>query len=75
MDVVAVIVAADDVMRGKPDPEGYRRVLEALGDGLAPTDVVAFEDTEAGIASALGAGLRCVAVAARSPMRGSPRPT
>jgi beta-phosphoglucomutase len=62
VDAVAVIVAADDVMRGKPDPDGYRRVLEALGDGLAPTDVVAFEDTEAGIASALGAGLRCVAV-------------
>jgi beta-phosphoglucomutase-like phosphatase (HAD superfamily) len=29
---------------------------------LAPDDVVAFEDTEAGVAAALGAGLRCLAV-------------
>lgn len=32
-----------------------------LGDGLAPADVVAFEDTEAGVAAARGAGLRCLA--------------
>lgn len=61
-DVVGVLVAADDVTHGKPHPEGYLRALEALGDGLAPGDVVAFEDTEAGIASARSAGLRCIAV-------------
>jgi len=60
-DAVGVLVAADDVTRGKPDPEGYLRALEALAD-LEPADVVAFEDTEAGIASARAAGLRCVAV-------------
>ena len=59
---VSALVAADDVERGKPDPEGYTRVLAALGDDLAPGEVVAFEDTEAGIASARGAGLRCLAV-------------
>jgi beta-phosphoglucomutase len=61
-DAIGVLVAADDVTRGKPDPEGYLRALEALGGDLEPADVVAFEDTEAGIASARGAGLRCVAV-------------
>jgi beta-phosphoglucomutase len=59
---VTAVVTADDVSRGKPDPEGYRLALEALGDGLAARDVVAFEDTEAGVASATGAGLRCLAV-------------
>ena len=59
---VTALVAADDVSRGKPDPEGYRRALGALGDGLAPAEVVAFEDTEAGVAAARGAGLRCLAV-------------
>ena len=59
---VTAVVTADDVRRGKPDPEGYRLALEALGHGLAPQDVVAFEDTEAGVASATGAGLRCLAV-------------
>ncbi len=61
-DVVAHIVAADDVTNGKPDPEGYLRMVELLGDGLRPAEAVAFEDTEAGIASALGAGLRCIGV-------------
>jgi HAD superfamily hydrolase (TIGR01509 family) len=61
-DAVGVIVTAEDVTRGKPDPEGYLRALAALGVGIAPGDVVAFEDTEAGIASACDAGLRCFAV-------------
>ncbi len=61
-DVITAVVAADDVARGKPHPEGYVRALDALGNRLAPIDVVAFEDTEAGIAAARGAGLRCLAV-------------
>lgn len=65
--VVTAIVAADDVTRGKPDPQGYVRALAALGDGLAPSDVVAFEDTEAGVASARAAGLRCLAVRGTHP--------
>ena len=32
-----------------------------------PPDVVAFEDTEAGVASALAAGLRCLAVRGTHP--------
>ena len=67
LDAIAVIVAADDVDRGKPDPQSYRRVLERLGGGLVPEEVVAFEDTEAGVAAALGAGLRCVAVRGTHP--------
>lgn len=57
---VTTIVAADDVEQGKPHPEGYELALERLG--VAAADAVAFEDTEAGVASARAAGLRCVAV-------------
>jgi beta-phosphoglucomutase len=56
------IVPAEDVARGKPDPEGYRRALELLDGDLDPGDVLVFEDTEAGIASARAAGMRVVAV-------------
>ena len=59
---VSVLVAADDVERGKPDPEGYLRAIAALDGDLSPDEVVAFEDTEAGVASAKAAGLYCVAV-------------
>lgn len=64
---VSLIVAAEDVGRGKPDPAGYLRALELLGAGLRPSDVVAFEDTEAGVSSAKAAGLRCVAVLGTQP--------
>lgn len=61
-DCFRVVVAADDVAHGKPHPEGYVRAVAALDAGLDPGEVVAFEDTEAGIAAAKGAGLVCVAV-------------
>jgi beta-phosphoglucomutase len=51
------IVSADDVDNGKPDPEGYLRVL-GFFEGLEPQDVLVFEDTEAGVASAKAAGMR-----------------
>ena len=59
-DAIKTIVAADDVDRGKPHPEGYRKALERLG--IAASEAVAFEDTEAGVASAKAAGVRCLAV-------------
>jgi len=62
-----VIVAAEDVERGKPDPAGYARAVELLGRRLLPSEVVALEDTEAGVASAKAAGLRCVAVLGTHP--------
>src|SRR5712691_2626146 len=52
------IVSSDDVVHGKPDPEGYVQTLRLLGE---PQSALVFEDTEAGIASAKGAGLRVIA--------------
>jgi beta-phosphoglucomutase len=64
---VQVIVAAGDVEEGKPDPAGYAQAVELLGQALDPSEVVAFEDTEAGVASAKVAGLQCVAVLGTHP--------
>ena len=55
------IVSSDDVVEGKPDPEGYLKALELL-DGGAPGDVLGIDDTEAGVASAKAAGMRVFAV-------------
>ncbi len=57
----AVLVSADDVRRGKPDPEGYLRAAALLG--VAPERCVAVEDAPAGIAAARAAGAATVAVA------------
>jgi HAD superfamily hydrolase (TIGR01509 family) len=57
-DATEVIVAMEDVSRGKPAPDGYVRALELLGVSTA----VAIEDSPPGIAAARAAGLRCAAV-------------
>jgi beta-phosphoglucomutase len=57
---LSTIVTADDVAQGKPHPEGYLLAIERLGVDAARA--IAFEDTEAGVASAKDAGLRCIAV-------------
>jgi len=66
---VAFAVTAEDVPRGKPDPAGYLRALELLqraGDSadrlIHPHEVVAVEDSPAGLAAAAAAGLRTLAV-------------
>ena len=60
-DSFAVLVTADDVGTGKPDPEGYLRAAARLG--VAAADAVGFEDSPAGVAAVRAAGMRCVAVA------------
>jgi beta-phosphoglucomutase len=60
LDVFEVIVSAEDVTQGKPDPEGYLLALRRLR--LEAADAVAIEDSPPGIAAAKAAGLRCVAV-------------
>ncbi|MEV0581958.1 HAD-IA family hydrolase [Nonomuraea sp. NPDC050310] len=56
-----VLVTAEDVEHGKPDPEGYLRAARLLE--ADPATCVVFEDTPAGIAAAKAAGMRCVGVA------------
>lgn len=62
-DSVAFIIAADDTIACKPDPAPYRAGLDALAKLGHGGGVVAIEDSPGGIRSAVGAGVRCVAVA------------
>jgi HAD superfamily hydrolase (TIGR01509 family) len=57
-----VIVAAEDVARSKPAPDGYRSAAAALG--LAPSECLVVEDSVAGIAAGRSAG--CLVVACRA---------
>jgi beta-phosphoglucomutase len=66
----AVVVSGEDVRRGKPDPEGYRRALDALAKktpGLRATGSVAIEDAPTGVEAAKAAGLRVVALTQSRP--------
>ncbi len=64
-DAFSVIVAAEDVQAGKPDPEGFLRALGALGGAaraIAPADCLVVEDSLAGLEAATRAGMRRLAV-------------
>ena len=64
-EVFATVVTSDDVRHGKPHPEGYeiaRARLDGLAPGLRAAEVTVLEDTEAGVAAAKAAGMRCLAV-------------
>lgn len=70
---VPVIVAAGETPRSKPHPDPYARALERLcqeghlPQGTDPTLVVAIEDSEWGLQSARGAGLRTVGLTTSYP--------
>ena len=53
-----LLVGAEDVTAGKPDPEGYLRAAEGLG--CNPADCVVVEDTAAGVEAGLRAGAAVV---------------
>jgi sugar-phosphatase len=55
-----VLVAADEIAHGKPDPEGYLTAASRLG--WPPPSCVVIEDAPAGIAAARAAGMGCVAL-------------
>jgi len=61
------IVSAEDVTRGKPEPEIFLKALDALnashnGAPIAADDCVVIEDSKEGIKGARRAGMKCLAV-------------
>jgi mannitol-1-/sugar-/sorbitol-6-phosphatase len=54
-DLVSVVVSAEDVTAGKPDPEGYLAACDRLE--VDPADVAAFEDSVSGVTAAVNAGI------------------
>ncbi|HEX4964087.1 MAG TPA: HAD family phosphatase [Thermoanaerobaculia bacterium] len=70
LDRFKVLVTAEDVTEGKPDPEGYLKALESLNAHpplperlLHPHEVLAVEDSPAGLAAAAEVGFPTLGVA------------
>ena len=62
-DLFSFVVTSDDVLEGKPHPEGYRVALGVLRGSvtdLQPGQVAVIEDTEAGVLAAKAAGMYCL---------------
>lgn len=67
-----VVVAAQDVVKGKPDPEAYLTALARLNrlapaKPVGPPECLVIEDSRHGVAAATAAGMRCLAVATSYP--------
>ncbi|MEU0075751.1 HAD family hydrolase [Streptomyces sp. NPDC006332] len=69
LDAVGILpktlIAADDITRGKPDPEPY--LLAARQLGVDPARCVVFEDAPAGLQAGRAAGMTTVALATTHP--------
>jgi beta-phosphoglucomutase len=56
-----IMVLAEDVRAGKPDPAPYQQALAELH--ITPERAIAFEDSPSGVKSATGAGMETVGIA------------
>ena len=65
-DAFEVIVTADDVKHGKPNPEGYLLALSKLNQNaesaIEPSQCIVIEDSHWGLEAAVAAGMRPIAV-------------
>ena len=62
----STIIAAEDVINGKPHPEGFQKALSGLQNhqpNLNASEVVGIEDSYRGIPSVKAAGMKCIAIA------------
>jgi HAD superfamily hydrolase (TIGR01509 family) len=61
-----VIISAEDVERGKPEPDIFLKALASLngqnGNAIQASDCVVIEDSKEGIKGARRAGMKCLAV-------------
>jgi len=66
LDRFSVVVAADDVEKPKPHPEGFLLAIQKLNDDtagkIAPQHCVVIEDSHWGIDAAIAAGMNTIAV-------------
>ncbi|MCC6544685.1 MAG: HAD family phosphatase [Nitrospirae bacterium] len=62
----SIIVSAEDVREGKPNPECFNKALDRLNEisaqPIMTADCLVIEDSIAGVEAAKAAGIRCAAV-------------
>jgi HAD superfamily hydrolase (TIGR01509 family) len=67
----AVVISAEDVKHGKPEPEIFLKALAALnaqnGASIVAADCLVIEDSKEGIRGARRAGMKCLAVSNSHP--------
>lgn len=65
VDFFDALVGAEDVTKGKPDPEVFLTAAKRLG--VPPERCIVFEDAIAGVIAAKRGGMKCIAVTTTNP--------
>ena len=65
LPIPPVLITAENVQRGKPDPQGFLLAAQRLGVSIG--ECLIFEDSPAGVAAAKAAGAQVVIVGGRVP--------
>ncbi|HEX3353553.1 MAG TPA: HAD family hydrolase [Terriglobales bacterium] len=65
LPIPEVLVSADDVSRGKPDPQPYLMGAKLLG--MNPAECLVIEDAPAGIRAAHAGGMKAIAITSTYP--------
>jgi len=68
LPIPSVLVSADDVSKGKPDPEPYLTGARLLG--VNPTECLVIEDAPAGIRAAHAGGMKAIGITSTYPASG-----
>jgi beta-phosphoglucomutase-like phosphatase (HAD superfamily) len=61
-----IVLTADNIKKGKPDPQAFQLFLHE--SGLHPPDVIVVENSPLGVKAALNAGLTVIVVLNNSPL-------
>jgi len=64
-DAFGAVLTAEDVVAGKPDPDGYLQAAAKLG--AKPGKCLVIEDSPSGIKAAIAAGMDCIALTTTYP--------
>jgi sugar-phosphatase len=68
LPIPTVLVSADDVSKGKPDPEPYLTGAKLLG--MNPAECLVIEDAPAGIRAAHAGGMKAIGITSTYPASG-----
>ena len=64
--IPVVLISADDVVEGKPNPEPYLKGAQQMG--VSPSECVVIEDAPAGILAGHAGGMKVIALASTYPV-------
>ncbi len=65
-NIFEIVITGDDIMHGKPDPEGFKLFLQRAN--LNPSDALVVENSPLGVEASKNSGIKPIVVLNNSPL-------